>query len=133
MPFWLRGPVLGALLGLPILGGGGRLAMHAVALTLGAQRSVTVEGTLTVLLSGMAAGVAGGAIYELLARALPARRLLRAALFGVVLTLLTLRGLNPVQPLTLALFLPVVIVYGWVLERTWHKRSRSTHALHASP
>jgi hypothetical protein len=133
MPFWLRGPLLGALLGLPILGGGGRLAMHAVALTTGAQRSVTVEGTITVLLAGLASGAAGGVIYAVLARLLPAKRLLRAALFAVVLALLTLRGLNPVRPATLALFLPLVLLYGWLLERAWHRWSLFTHALHTSP
>ena len=106
----LRGPLLGALLGLPILGGGGRLAMHAIALTPGAQRSATVQGTITVLLAGLAAGVAGNAIY----------------------TLLTLRGLHPVQPLTLALFLPIVLVFGWLLERSWHARSRFTRVIHTA-
>jgi hypothetical protein len=133
MPPALRGPLLGALLGFPILGGGGRLAMHAIALTPGAQRSVTVQGTITVLLAGLAAGVAGGAIYALLAWVLPARRLLRAALFAVILALLTLRGLHPVQPLTLALFLPIVLLFGWLLERSWHTRSRFTRAIHTSP
>ena len=107
--------------------------MHAISLTPGAQRAVTVQGTITVLLAGMAAGVAGGAIYALLARVLPARRRLRSAIFAVVLALLTLRGLHPVQPLTLALFMPIVLVYGWLLERAWHTRSRSTRALHTSP
>jgi len=51
----------------------------------------------------------------------------------LVLALLTLRGLNPVQPLTLTLFLPIVLVYGWLLERAWHTRSRFTSAHHASP
>ncbi len=133
MPPALRGPLLGALLGFPILGGGGRLAMHAIALTPGAQRSVSVQGTITVLLAGLAAGVAGGAIYALLAWVLPARRLLRAAFFAVVLALLTLRGLHPVQPLTLALFLPIVLVFGWLLERSWHTGSRFTRAIHTSP
>jgi len=132
MSDWLRGPLLGALLGLPILGGGGRLAMHAVAITTNAQHSVTVQGTITVLLAGLAAGTAGGVIFALLARVFPTRRLLRAALFALVLALLTLRGLNPVQPLTLALFLPIVLVYGWLLERAWHTRSRFTSAHHAS-
>ena len=106
--------------------------MHAVALTSEAQRSVTVQGTITVLLAGLAAGTAGGAIYAVLARVIPARRLLRAALFAVVLALLTLRGLNPVQPLTLALFMPIVLVYGIAFERAWHTRSRFTSAHHAS-
>src|SRR5215203_5118302 len=116
---WLRGPLLGALVGLPVLGGGGRLAMHAISHTPGAQQAVSVEGTITVLLAGLAAGVAGGAIYALLARLLPTRRLLRAVLFAAVLALLTLRGLHPVLPFTLALFLPIVLVYGWLLERAW--------------
>ncbi|MFL5618574.1 MAG: hypothetical protein ACJ79A_09300 [Gemmatimonadaceae bacterium] len=133
MSHWLRGPLLGALLGLPILGGGGRLAMHAVALTSDAQRSVTVQGTITVLLAGLAAGTVGGAIYALLARVLPARRLLRDALFGVILALLTLRGLNPVRWLTLALFMPIVLLYGVALERAWHARSHSSRTLGASP
>jgi len=107
--------------------------MHAIALTPGAQRSVTVEGTITVLLAGMAAGVAAGAIYALLARVLPGRRLLRAGLFAIVLVLLTLRGLHPVQSLPLALFLPIVLVYGWALERAWHARSRFTRTLGTAP
>lgn len=131
---WLRGLLLGALLGLPILGGGGRLAMHAVSLLAAdAQHSVSVQGTITVLLAGLAAGIAGGVIYALLARVLPARRLLRDALFAVILALLTLRGLNPVRTLTLALFVPVVLVYGVAFERAWHTRSHSSRPIRASP
>jgi hypothetical protein len=131
---WLRGPLLGAVLGLPILGGGGRLAMHAVSLLAAdAQHSVSVQGTITVLLAGVAAGTAGGAIYAVLARVLPARRMLRDALFVVVLAVLTLRGLNPVQPLTLALFMPVVLLYGLALERAWHGRRHSPRTLNAAP
>jgi hypothetical protein len=131
---WLRGPLLGAVLGLPILGGGGRLAMHAVSLLAAdAQHSVTAQGTITVLLAGVVAGTAGGAIYAVLARVLPARRILRDALFTVVLVLLTLRGLNPVQVLTLALFMPVVLLYGIALERAWHTRLHSSRILDASP
>ena len=120
---WLRGPLLGALLGLPILGGGGRLAMHAIALTSDAQRVVSVEGTITVLLAGTAAGLAGGLIYALLDRLLPQLRPVRAALFVVALVLLTLRGLRPLQPLPLALFMPLVLLYGALFERAWYSRS----------
>lgn len=107
--------------------------MHAVALTSPAQRAVSVQGTITVLLAGLAAGAAGGAIYAVLARVLPARRLVRAALFAIVLALLTLRGLHPVQPLTLALFMPLVFAYGVALERSWHARSGTSHSLRAAP
>ena len=127
---WLRGPLLGALLGLPILGGGGRLAMHALASDV--QHSVTVQGTITVLLAGLAAGVVGGAIYAVLDRVLPVRRAVRALVFAVVLTLLTLRGLRPVQPLALALFLPLVLLYGALLERAWHATPRLSRIATAS-
>lgn len=121
---WLRGPLLGALVGLPLLGGGGRLAMHAIALTTpGAQRAVSVEGTITVLLAGLAAGIAGGAIYAILERLLPARRAVRGILFVLALVLLTLRGLQPVRPLPLALFLPLVLLYGALVEWAWHART----------
>ena len=123
---WLRGPLLGVLLGLPILGGGGRLAMHAIALTSDAQRVVSVEGTITVLLAGALAGLAGGMIYALLDRVLPQRRFARGVLFLVVLVLLTLRGLRPVTSLSLALFMPLALLYGAAFELAWY--SRSHHA-----
>lgn len=126
---WVRGPMLGALLGLPILGAGGRLAMHALASDV--QRSVTVEGTITVLLAGLAAGVAGGVIYALLARFVR-RRVPRALLFGLVLVLLTLRGLNPVQARALTLFLPLVLLYGVLVEHAWHARWLTTRLAAAS-
>lgn len=81
---WLRGPLLGAALGLPILGGGGRLAM---------------------------------------------RRLARGALFATVLILLTLHGLQPGQLLPLALFLPLVLLYGALFEHVWHTRKQRSHIL----
>jgi hypothetical protein len=58
---------------------------------------------------------------------------LRDAVFGVVLVLLTLRGLNPVQTLTFALFMPVVLLYGIALERSWHARPHAPRTLNASP
>lgn len=130
---WVRGPLLGALLGLPVLGGGGRLAMHAIALTTpGAQRSVTVEGTITVLLAGAAAGLAGGAIYALLDWLMPERRVARAIVFAIALALLTLRGLRPVRPLPLALFLPLVLLFGALVEGAWHARWRGSRIATAS-
>jgi hypothetical protein len=53
--------------------------------------------------------------------------------FGVFLVLLTLRGLNPVQMLTFALFMPVGLVYGIAFERSWHARPHAPRTLNASP
>ena len=123
MSEWTRGPVLGAALGLPILGVGGRLAMRAIALLNGAPSVTTLDGTLTVLLAGLASGVGGGVLYAVLARLLPDRRSLRALLFALALLLLTLRGLRPVQPHALVFFPPLVLLYGVLFERLWHRRA----------
>jgi hypothetical protein len=129
---WLHGPLLGAALGLPILGGGGRLAMRGIAVSTGAPGAFTGEGTLTVLLLGAASGFAGGAIYAILAALLPRRRSLRDTIFAIVLCLLTLRGLNPVTMLSLALFMPPVVVYGVLLEWAWHRRTAAQPSIAAT-
>jgi len=123
-PPWLRGPLLGALVGLPMLGGGGRLAMRLIALLQPASASVSVEGTLTVLLAGLASGVGGGLLYALLYRLLPNRRGVRGVLFALALGFLALRGLHPVRLLPLALFAPLVVAYGVMLEWAWHSDRR---------
>jgi hypothetical protein len=120
---WLQGPLLGAVIGLPILGGGSRLAMRGIALSTGAPGAFTAEGTLTVLLLGAASGFAGGAIYAILAALLPRKRSLRDMIFAIVLCLLTLRGLNPVTMLSVVLFMPPVAIYGVLLEWAWHRRA----------
>ena len=120
---WLQGPLLGAAIGLPILGGGGRLAMRGIAVFTGAPGAFTAEGTLSVLLLGAASGFAGGVIYAILAALLPRKRPLRDMIFAIVLFLLTLRGLNPVTMLSLALFLPLVVAYGVLLEWAWYRRT----------
>ena len=122
---WLQGPLLGAAIGLPILGGGGRVAMRGIAVFTGAPGGFTAEGTLTVLLLGTASGFAGGTIYAILAALLPRKRSWRDLIFAIVLCLLTLRGLNPVTMLSLALFLPPVVVYGVLLEWAWHRMAAS--------
>ena len=118
---WMRGPLLGAVIGLPILGGGGRLAMRLVAVLTSAPSAFTLEGTLTVLLAGLASGVGGGLFYALLSQLLPRHRAWRGAFFAVGLILVTLRGLHPVRPMALAVFLPLVVVYGVMVEWAWHR------------
>jgi hypothetical protein len=119
---WLRGPLLGAVLGLPILGGGGRLAMRAIAWQTNVPGAFSFEGTLTVLLSGLASGLAGGVLYALCSWLAPRRRWLRGVLFASALVLLTLRGLNPVSTLTLTWFAPVVLLFGASFEWAWHRQ-----------
>ena len=128
---WIRSPLLGALIGLPVLGGGGRLAMRVIAAATDAPSAVTAERTITVLLAGAGSGAVAGAIYQGLATLLPARRLPRDLAFALMLALLTLRGLNPVRPLPLALFGALMAVFTALFLAAWPRagaRSRRADA-----
>ena len=118
---WWRAPLLGAALGLPILGIGGRVAMRVIAAYTDAASVVSVEGSITVLLAGAASGIAGALFSALLDWRLPHRRTARGLVFAAFLAFVTIRGLHPVAPLPLALFGPLVVIYGWVLERSWYR------------
>ena len=119
---WLAAPLLGAAIGTPVLGVGGRLAMRAIALASGAPGAFTLEGTMTVVLLGAVSGAAGGLMYAVAQRVLPRVGWARLTLFFTMLVLVTLRGLRPVDPLRLALFMPLVLVYGTLMELAWQRR-----------
>ena len=117
---------MGAVLGLPILGIGSRIAMRFVALGTNRPGAFTVDGSLTVIFFGVVAGVAGGGIYAILARFLPRRAATRNIIFGVIIVLLTLRGVAPATALTLSLFLPLTVAYAILLDVIW-RRSPLAH------
>ena len=118
---WLAGPMVGAVIGLVVLGAGGRVAMRGIALLDGTPGAFTVEGTITVLLLGAANGALGGAIRALLDLGGRLPTAARAALFALACLLLTLRGLKPLDASRLALFLPLVAVYVAAVELTWRR------------
>jgi hypothetical protein len=119
---WVFGPVAGAMLGLPILGIGSRIAMRLVAVGTDRPGAFTVEGSLTVIFFGVVAGLAGGAIYAILARFLPRRTTIRSLLFGAIIVLLTVRGVSPASAFTLSLFLPLTVAYATALDVIWRRR-----------
>ena len=119
---WVFGPVVGAVVGLPILGIGSRIAMRLVAVGTDRPGAFTVEGSLTVIFFGVVAGLAGGAIYAVLARFLPRRTAIRRIIFGVIIALLTLRGVSPATAFTLSLFLPLTVAYAILLDVIWRRR-----------
>ena len=121
---WLVGLLLGAGVGLVILGVGGRVAMRAIALATNTRPGFSFGGTGTVVFLGASSGVGGGLLYALLHRLNPRRRLLRSALFGLVLVLLTLRGLWPIQPLALEWFMPLALAYGAIVDVAYTAWSR---------
>ena len=126
---WYFGPLLGALIGLAVLGGGGRLAMRQIAAWEGAAGSFSVEGTITVLLSGAASGATGGIIRAITGIGGRVPAALRFMLFAAACFALTIRGLNPVDSDRLLFFLPLVSLYVVAMELGWRRlpaRSRST-------
>lgn len=126
---WLFGLLLGAGVGLVVLGVGGRVAMRAIALANSSPPGFSLGGTGTVVFLGAASGVGGGLLYSLLYWIIPRPRLLRSALFGLALVLLTLRGLRPIQPLALEWFVPLALAYGAIVDVAYTVRyRRRSHA-----
>lgn len=113
---WVFDPLIGMALGLPILGIGSRIAMRIIAHATHVAPGFSVGGTMTVVSLGVVSGAAGGLIYAVLVRVLRNRTTLRAVIFGIILTLLTLRGASPFTPLTLSLLLPLTLLYGALLH-----------------
>ena len=113
---WLVGLLLGALVGLVVLGVGSRIAMRAIAIANSTPTGFTVGGTATVVFLGVVSGVGGGLLYAFLHRFIPRPRFVRSALYATAIALLTLRGLRPIQPLALEWFMPLALGYGAIID-----------------
>lgn len=120
---WLRGAILGALLGTVFLGIGGRVAMRGVAMAQGAATGFSLGGSLTVVFLGAAAGLAAGLIYVASLKLVRNRVWWARSLFRLAVLAITLRGLRPLDALKLALFLPLFAIFGVVFDRLWVRRS----------
>ena len=120
---WLFALVMGSVVGVLVLGGGGRLAMYGFALATGRAPLWTVEGTLTVLFFGMWIGAGGALIRCAAACWLPRRwpEWPRTALFAAACLALALRGVSPFTGVTLALFIPVIAAYVLTVELLWRR------------
>jgi hypothetical protein len=124
---WLFAPLAGIAFGVSILGIGGRVAMRVIAHATNVAPAFSLGGTMTVVFLGAVSGVAGGLIYAVLGRFLPNRTFLRSVLFGVILVLLTLRGLRPATTLSVSLFLPLTLVFGVLLDSVYRRRYPRVH------
>jgi hypothetical protein len=113
----------GAAVGLLLLGGGSRLAMHAIARMTAGGGNFSVGGTVTVVLLGAVSGATGGLLLFLSRLLLHRWPPLPTLAYWAGLIALTLRGLSPIDSLRLALFLPVVLLFGLALQGvTWRWR-----------
>ncbi|HSA57484.1 MAG TPA: hypothetical protein VLE53_17360 [Gemmatimonadaceae bacterium] len=111
--------LLGAAVGLIILGIGGRIAMRVFALVEGLPPGLSLGGSMTVIFLGAAWGLVGGGLLWLGRRLFHRSPLARGTLFWVVVALLGLRGLNPVSGERLLVFAPLILLYGATLYRVW--------------
>ena len=112
---WLSGLAWGALCGAVVLGVGGRVAMRGVALVQEWTPYFTVEGSITVVVMGTLAGVAGAAIALVIASVPRLSGLARTVVYCAAAALLTWRILQPVDRDRVMMFAPVTIVYSVVL------------------
>lgn len=108
--------IWGLGLGALILGIGGRVAMRVIAVATTRTGAFSLGGTGTVVFLGLASG-ALAALILLVARYLFWRwRPVTTVVFWLVLTAITLRGLRPIDQLRLLTFLPLVALFGVVLQ-----------------
>lgn len=127
---WLERPavrllLIGSLVGLIVLGIGGRIAMALIQAASNTTPSrFTVGGTMTVIALGGASGLAGAAITLTLRRLLSwpgASPLWHVAAFAAALVILTERGLRG-TPVGRWYFYPLVAIYAgvtlWLDRRT---------------
>ena len=127
--------MLGAAVGLPVLGIGGRVAMRVVATGAGPAPAFTPEGTTTVLLAGAGSGAVAGIIHLVLARMLPRHPRLHAMTFALALGALTLRGLRPLDAQRIVLFAPLMAMFAALYLVAWRalERASRNHSSQGAP
>jgi hypothetical protein len=127
-PWWriaTRTLVVGTVLGLLILGIGGRLVMAWITTQAGGTPRYTLGGTTTVILLGAVSGFAG-AVMWIVSRGITARFLTRFAwsqyvLLGAMLLLVTMRGLRGTAQAGSSYFYLLVALYG--IGLVWFTRT----------
>ncbi|MGH7520890.1 MAG: hypothetical protein ACREMI_06400 [Gemmatimonadales bacterium] len=125
---WVRHALIGSGIGAVVLGVGSRVAMRGIAVLSGAPPGFSFGGSLTVVFLGAVSGLVGAMILMGLRVFLPRRWLLQTLIFYAVLVLITLRGLRPVDSQRLFLFLPLVLIYGFLVRVLSRRRTLVTDA-----
>lgn len=105
----------GTLLGLVILGIGGRLIMRVIAHMEGRVPAFTPEGTLTVIFYGTVAGAFSGLIYYLLRRFVR-KPWMRTVAFIAICELVSWRGVSGLLPVPQAMFMALALVFLVILD-----------------
>ena len=111
----LRSALIGAIVGLPILGVGGRGLMRVIAHMEGRAPVLTLGGTITVIFAGTMFGVAAGAVHGIMRRFIH-NILVRNILFALVAIAFTWRAVNELLPRPRLRFVALTLVFAIVLE-----------------
>ncbi len=102
--------IRGTVLGLIILGIGGRLLMRVIAHMEGRTPVFTASGSVTVVFAGTVAGAFSGLVYHLLRRFV-GNPWIRTAAFILICELISWRGVSGLLPLPQAMFMSLALVY----------------------
>ena len=116
---WRATLVAGAVLGIVILGVGGRLGMRALALIQGQTPLFTIDGSIAITLLGGVAGIVIAVFFLLARAAFPEHRAVRTVIFSALVGLVVARGLNPVSLIKLEIFGPLFLLHGALLTVYW--------------
>ena len=114
------------LLGLIILGVGGRLLMRVVAHMEGRAPVFTPEGSVAVVFWGTLAGAFSGVIYHL-SRRFVRKPWFRTAAFITICELVAWRGVSGLLPIPQAMFMALALGYLIIVD-VLGRRSRRTPA-----
>jgi hypothetical protein len=118
----LTSALAGAILGLPILGIGGRALMRVVAHWEGRVPVLTLGGTITVLFAGTMFGVAAGIVFGLLKRYVR-NPIVMNVIFLIVCIAFTWRAVNELLPRPRLMFVALTLVFAAAMELFWKRRS----------
>ena len=110
-----RSALIGAAIGVPLLGIAGRILMRVIAHWEGRIPAFTVGGTLTVIFAGTMFGLAAGAVHGLLARYLH-NVMLRNLVFLIIAVFFTWRAVNALLPRPRLMFVALTLVFAIALE-----------------
>lgn len=127
-----RSAIVGALVGLPILGICGRGIMRIIAHWEGRVPMFTLGGSLTVVFAGTMAGLAGGIAHGALAHYIR-NAMIRNTIFVVLCIAFTWRAVNELLPRPRLMFVALTIVYAIVLEVIAKMRARPESSSWSSP
>lgn len=123
-----RSALIGAALGLPILGVGGRVLMRVIAHWEGRVPVLTAGGTFTVLFAATMAGLSAGIVHGFLTRFIH-NRIVRNAVFAIVCVVFTWRAVNALLPRPRLMFVALTLVYVVVVEIVMSREKRRASSI----